>query len=148
MPEARGALRRAGVPVRVGILVAVAAVVLGILGMHALSLHGTAATGASPAGGLHAVSDHTPAEATTATADAPDGEHDSGHGGAGHDAVMLCVAMLAAAAGMLLALAGLRHRAPPVWAELPAALALRVTARARPGGTGPPPVWEFSVVRC
>ena len=149
-PTAPVARSRGTAPVGVGLLVAVAALVLGILGMHALGLHGVShgapAPGVSvapPAGATGTAVEHGAHHGTEAAADE---RHGLPHGAA--EMVVLCAAMLAAAAGMLLALAGLRHRAPPVWAELRAALALRVTSRDRPGGTGPPAVWEFSVVRC
>ncbi|MBM7507501.1 hypothetical protein JOE61_001315 [Nocardioides salarius] len=151
-PTAQVARSRGTAPVGVGLLVAVAALVLGILGMHALGLHGVGVSHGAPASGVSVA----PAADSTGTAVEHGAHHgtvaaaDEGHGlphGAA-EMVVLCAAMLAAAAGMLLALAGLRHRAPPVWAELRSALALRVTSRARPGGTGPPAVWEFSVVRC
>ena len=153
MPTVCAALRRPATPVRAGLLIAVAAVVLGILGMHALSLHGTVPTarapvsaGVEPGTASYAAGHGAGEGAHHGSGDGSDhGEGLPHHGGG---VVMLCLAMLAAAAGVLLALAALRHRAPPVWAELRAAVARRVTARARPGGTGPPPVWEFSVVRC
>ena len=62
--------------------------------------------------------------------------------------VLLCVATLAAAAGTLLALRSLIRRAPRVWAVLRRASSRRITGWLTPTGTGPPPVWEFSVIRC
>ncbi len=132
----------------------VASIVLGIVGMHALSAHGitgmdmgttdrsamteahgdmSANTATSETGGLPAL----------VTASVP-------AGGKGHmvDMVMLCIAMLAAAAGALLALLlGLRRRTR-VWAHaptVPATVTRWVSARL---GTGPPYVWQFSVIRC
>ena len=149
-PTAQVARSRGTAPLGVGLLVAVAALLLGILGMHALGLHGVShgapAPGVSvapPAGATGTAVEHGAHHGTEAAADEGHGPQ---HGAA--EMVVLCAAMLAAAAGMLLVLAGLRHRAPPVWAELRSALALMVTSRARPGGTGPPAVWKFSVVRC
>ena len=149
-PTAQVARSRGTAPLGVGLLVAVAALLLGILGMHALGRHGVShgapAPGVSvapPAGATGTAVEHGAHHGTEAAADEGHGPQ---HGAA--EMVVLCAAMLAAAAGMLLVLAGLRHRAPPVWAELRSALALRVTSRARPGGTGPPAVWKFSVVRC
>lgn len=61
--------------------------------------------------------------------------------------VMLCVAMLSVAAGaLLLVLLALRRR-PRLREHRPARTALLRPLTARLG-TGPPPVWEFSVVRC
>ena len=65
----------------------------------------------------------------------------------GHMA-LLCVAMLAAAAGTLLALRFLIRRAPGVWAVLRRAPSRRISGWLTPTGTGPPPGWEFSVIRC
>ena len=149
-PTAQVARSRGTAPVGVGLLIAVAALVLGILGMHALGLHGVSHGAPAPGVSVAPAADSTGTAAEHGAHHGTEAAADEGHGpqhGAA-EMVVLCAAMLAAAAGMLLALAGLRHRAPPVWAELRAALALRVTSRARPGGTGPPAVWEFSVVRC
>lgn len=150
----------------------VAALVLGILGMHALANHGTpasvataqpaaaATSGASmtsmsshdeamASGGghdrhTHVGATHSPAAATAA--DVAVGMSP----GSGHDMsgmVMLCVVMLAAVALTLLALlvAGTVRRLLPT-AFRPAAACERIIQWVR--GTGPPPVWEFSVIRC
>lgn len=134
------------------------ALCLGILAMHALDVHGSMAQpshraaavshdvlpAASPA---HAGATTTGAAATGAAALGPSvADHGSGSHGMG-TMVMLCVAMLAGA--WLLVIALLVRRLPPrVWAVLGAvprrALASITTRRA----TGPPPVWEFSVIRC
>jgi hypothetical protein len=72
-------------------------------------------------------------------------------GGDGHNLgsmVMLCFAMLAATAGALLLLLLGLHRKPRVWAHrptVPTTVSRWVTARR---GTGPPYVWQFSVIRC
>ncbi|MDR7253372.1 hypothetical protein J2X46_002357 [Nocardioides sp. BE266] len=140
----------------------VASIVLGIVGMHALSTHGVSGMGTgsldhstmtgpmtvadgvthsgmstgpviSPAAGKHA--------GTSSTAPEGDGGHSLG------SMVMLCFAMLAATAGaLLLLLLGLRYK-PRVWDALraPTTVARWVTARL---GTGPPYVWQFSVIRC
>jgi hypothetical protein len=71
----------------------------------------------------------------------------AGNQGMGH-MVLLCMAMLAASAGTLLALPSLIRRAPRVWAFLGSAPVHRITGWLTPTGTGPPPVWEFSVIRC
>jgi hypothetical protein len=62
--------------------------------------------------------------------------------------VMLCFAMLAAAAGALLLLLLGPRRRPRDWAHRPTApttVTRWVTDRL---GTGPPYVWQFSVIRC
>ena len=71
----------------------------------------------------------------------------AGDRGLGH-MVLLCVAMLAAAAGTLLALRSLIRRAPRVWAVLRRASSRRIAGWLTPTGARPPPVWEFSVIRC
>lgn len=139
----------------------VASIVLGIIGMHALSTHGVMGMGST---------DHStmtgPATSpmTVVHGDVPDGTvtspsseafagiastaPDSGDGHHMGTMVMLCLAMLAAtAAALLLLLVGLRRR-PRMWAHRPAiptTVIKRVTAR---HGTGPPYVWQFSVIRC
>lgn len=129
------------------------AIVLGLLGMHVLSHHGatheTAPTVTAPLAAAH----HDAAGATHQAPPAHDstGSGDGGAGGTGHvlgDMVMLCVAMLAVAATLLALLAFIR-RVPRLWAVLrPAVTRFRPTGRLTPTGTGPPPVWEFSVIRC
>jgi hypothetical protein len=123
-----------------GLAAVVAALVLGILGMHALSQHGAAAHGTQPV--ATAVADYH------ASHPAPDHTPVATDQGSGPDMAMLCVAMLlTAAVGVLLALHLMRvvHRAP--LSLLPAVRVATFRATAR-GGTGPPAVSEFSVVRC
>ena len=139
-----------------GLVAVVAALVLGILGMHGLSQHGAtahagpqvAAVAADPHAS-HPAPDHTPIAAGAASdSRAPTlGASPSDHG-SGADMVMLCAAMLLAAAiGVLIVLRLLRvvHRAP--LSLVPAVRVPTFSATAR-AGTGPPAVWEFSVVRC
>lgn len=82
------------------------------------------------------------------------GGHGPGTGDSGEpghsvgDMVMLCVAMLVAAAASLLTILGLLRRVPRVWAVLFPAIITRVTRQIAPRGTGPPAVWQFSVIRC
>lgn len=115
-----------------------AAVVLGILGMHALTLQG-AHRGDQPGGTATAVvhGEHAPG----------DGDGDGEGGGHGtHDLMVLCLALLAAA--VLLLPEGLR-RGVLRRSEAPSA-GLREALR-RPGlrgGAGPPTAWRFSVIRC
>lgn len=136
----------------------VASIVLGIIGMHALSTHGIMgstdhSTMTSPiaapmtgahgdmSGSLTSPAPEGPAGVVTTAPDSGDGHHMG-------TIVMLCLAMLAAtAAALLLVLVGLRRR-PRVWAHRPAiptTVTRWVTAR---HGTGPPYVWNFSVIRC
>ena len=142
---------------------AVVSIVLGIVGMHALSTHGVVgatdhSTMTSPATGPMTGSDADMfGDVSTGTVTATAGAHaampagpDSGDGHSPGSMVMLCFAMLAATAGALLLLfLGLRRR-PRIWAHRPTAPATVtattwVTARL---GTGPPYVWQFSVIRC
>lgn len=138
----------------------VVSVVLGIIGMHALSTHGvmgttdhsamTSPVTSSPMPGAH--DDMSGDPLTSAVAGAHAGMSSmapqEGHGHSLGSMVMLCFAMLAATAGaLLLLLLGLRLQ-PRVWAHRPAVsttVTQWVTARL---GTGPPYVWQFSVIRC
>ena len=144
-----------GTPSRALLAAAVVSIVLGIVGMHALNIHGVLsttdhATMTSPMTGAQgdmssgqATSDPAGVTATVSTS-VPDG----GNGHTMGSVVMLCLAMLAATAGALLLLTFGLRRMPRVWAHLPAArttVTRWVTARL---GAGPPPVWEFSVIRC
>jgi hypothetical protein len=143
-----------------GLVVVVGALVLGILGMHGLGGHGAATHGNLPPVAAVTVDPHAGHAApdrstvTTGTIGTPLLPADGGLSsspddhGSSRDVVMLCAAMvLAGAVGVLLALrlqpfgrlAPLHLRAPVRGSTLPA------TARQ---GTGPPAVWEFSVVRC
>lgn len=134
------------------LMAAVVAIVLGIIGMHALNTHAamsdTDHAAMSMTADTHAdmpvhASLGDPAAATSIAAGVADG-------GNGHDMgtmVMLCAAMLAAAGALILLTFALR-RTPLVWAHLaaaPATVPRWVTTRV---GNGPPPVWEFSVIRC
>lgn len=136
--------------VRVSLVLACLAVVLGILGMHALNHEasmvaqpGTASAGMThgPAGAQAALETGAVLDTGAALVSASGSEQSMG------DMVMLCVAMLiGAAAGLLLAL-GLRRLATARSVDV---LWGRVAARVRPQrvATGPPYVWEFSVIRC
>jgi uncharacterized protein DUF6153 len=129
----------------------VVAIVLGIVGMHALNTHGVMsdtdhASMTDPMTGTMSASHaDTAGVRTTEVAAAPDGGngHDMG------DMVMLCVSMLAAAAVTLLLLLALTRRIPRSWTRQRPAPPVRLTRWvAARLGTGPPPVWEFSVIRC
>ena len=133
----------------------VASIVLGIVGMHTLSTHGVTgsmdhSTMSSPITGTHGHAFGEPAM-SPATGEHAGMSSTAPDGGEGHTVggmVMLCFAMLAATAGaLLLLLVGLRH-SPRVWAHwftAPTTVARWVTDRL---GTGPPYVWQFSVIRC
>lgn len=137
--------------VRPGLLATmVVAIVLGVLGMHGIDGHGVSLQGPM----AHA------ADADTSTAPAMAGHdtalgaavtsndvHPAGDGMGG--TVMVCVAMLAGAAMVLLAVLVRRGRLPKVWAVLePAGRVRRVVPVVLRSGTGPPAVWRFSVIRC
>lgn len=152
---------------------AVVGIVLGVLGMHGVDAHGVNMHGVS----MHGVNmDGATAHAQAATssvagpahelvpghapvrAGTPPGEHAAG---AKHDAggvddaagtsgmAMLCVAMLTGVAAALLAVLVRRGRRRRLWAVLPrAGHVWRPAPHVRGLGTGPPPVWRFSVIRC
>lgn len=133
-----------------------AVLVLGILGMHALTSHG-AAPGPGTVTSMETTSaaqhDHHQiaqgvALATSSTADTAAASVDgsgSGHGLGGM--VMLCVVMLAAAALTLLALlaTGVVRR---LWLRVFDPLTAPIPTLTWVRDTGPPPAWEFSVIRC
>jgi hypothetical protein len=141
----------------------VAALVVGILGMHALASHGAPAApaAASSAMSMPGVADVREAAMTSgdshgarphdASAAQPSGHASSDSGsGSGHGMagmVLLCVVMLAAAGLTLLAVfaAGHLRRLLPT-AFMPAAARERALQWSR--GTGPPHEWQFSVIRC
>jgi hypothetical protein len=164
--RARRSLRaRAAVPfncARTAVAALVAALVVGILGMHALASHGTAA---SPTASLSMTGMSSAHEAAMASGDSHDGHADAAHAqpsmaaagtgtdsgsGSGHDManmVMLCVVMLAAAALALLVLLAVGLVRPVLPATFQPA-AVRTQALRWLRGTGPPYVWQFSVIRC
>ena len=144
----------------------VGALVVGILGMHALATHGTTPTPAVAAASSMALTGTTHARDATMNAGGPSAGHDHSTAsdagsdvlnsaahtgtGSGHDMrtmVMLCVVMLAAAALTLLVLLAVRIVRPLLPAAFHPAVALpRAAEWVR--GTGPPHVWAFSVIRC
>ncbi len=142
----------------VGLLTLVGVVVLGILGMHALGLHGTsmavrhgdaATMPAAVATDSHSAT-HAALVAQLSGADAvhdalltaPTGDrHDMG------SMVMLCVAMLAAAAALVLGVL-LARRLLRGWRPVPTLHRSLLRLLPSPAGTGPPPEWAFSVIRC
>jgi hypothetical protein len=151
---------------RTALAALVGALVVGILGMHALASHGNPAAHAASSSTLssagmpadhdaamaaaesHAGHAHAAAAAGASAQGAStdmDAGASSGHGM--NTMVMLCVVMLAAAAlTLLVRLAGGPFRPLLPAAFKPAAVRERVLRWVR--GTGPPPVWAFSVIRC
>lgn len=138
---------------------AVVTVVLGILGMHGVGAHGVTTNGAmagadaatssaSVMPGHHQVSDEREQDVLTALAGTRADAH-AGHGtSAMSGMVMLCVAMLASAAALLVLLVR-RGRLPRMWAVLqPAGRVWRPQSPTLRLGAGPPSVWRFSIIRC
>lgn len=168
---ARTAARLTG---RSAVAALVAALVVGILGMHALASHGAspAATVPTPSSTMSMTSTAAMTsahEAAMASGDSHDGHahsaatqslmaapeasvevsadagSGSGHGMA--SMVMLCVVMLAAAALTLLALLA-KGFLRPLQSEAFMPAAVRVRALRWVRCTGPPHEWQFSVIRC
>lgn len=139
----------------------VAALVLGILGMHALATHGGPApvAAAVPGADMVGVTSHDAATAPVAHHDAHDhatadaSPAATGHGtpaGSGDHRggmVMLCVVMLAATGLTFLVLLAVRVLRPLVPAAFRPAPTPQPSVRGV-RGAGPPPVWQFSVIRC
>nr|WP_300046451.1 DUF6153 family protein [uncultured Nocardioides sp.] len=143
----------------------VGALVVGILGMHALATHGTtpapavtAASSMEMTGGMPAhettssgdsLQGHTPPVTSGASTSGGDDEADT-RSGSGHGIgtmTMLCVVMLAAAAMTLLVLLAVRIVRPLLPAAFhPAVVLPRAAQWVR--GTGPPHEWELSVIKC
>lgn len=131
------------------LLLAVAFVLFGILGMHALSNHGvthgsTASTAHDAPAATSAVDDadqHASPGASEHGSTVPSGDHHSGMA-----MTMLCL-------GLLVGLGGIaflsRGRSGVLW-SLSRSLAARPLRPRRTLrlATGPPPVWEFSIIRC
>lgn len=169
----RTARRSANKPARLTFAgaLAVAVLILGLLGMHALvassdtaalppthsdrdtqSAAATSTGHLDPAGATRA--GHGQHADTTGTPDggsllsAPIEEGNGAHGG-GHDmggALMMCLAVLAAALALLGA--ALTRSTGRPWRARPTFASVRRPARAGLHAAGPPPVWEFSVIRC
>lgn len=157
MRQARWCARVAG-PVR---LAAALVVVLGIFGMHALTHHGTShppapeGVGAASAHATHDMGGTAQSAAPTLVAQDVTGIGIGSGSGFGSgpkqvlgDMVMLCVVILVVAGTMLGLLTSIRRR-PRLWAFLPSAVGtvrpLRWLERV---DSGPPHVWQFSVIRC
>lgn len=146
------ARRPGAVVVRLVRLAAAVAITAGLFGMHVLAHHGAThepiarADSALMSMSADAGDAHATATSPDRDAMAGGGAHGTGHGLAGM--VMMCVAVLAAAITLLgllvLVRVGLR------WWALPrlTLTRLRPVRWNPPAGTGPPPAWRFSVVRC
>ena len=124
----------------------VVALVAGILGMHALTLHGAPpAPSYDAAAGVEAVamshSEVGPADGATVPAMHHGSDEHSEH------LLMLCAVMLGGAAIALLGLL-VRSGHPLRWLRtlMPAGALPAPVVRVR--ATGPPPAWQFSVIRC
>ncbi|WP_341926501.1 hypothetical protein [Nocardioides psychrotolerans] len=122
-------------------------VILGILGMHVLSQHCATLTD-EPASASHSSMAHGEhagepvAAAATVVAVVTGGAHDPAHLG-----LMLC-AFIVLASAIALLLVALRARSHLPSYDVGRARSLVPRLRASPSGTGPPPVWQFSVIRC
>ena len=141
---------------RAVMLAAVLVVLFGILGMHAINNHGV--MGSGPSGSGHDMSSMAATPVSAATVVVSAGEQaaglvapaisdpaDSGHEPGG--LLMLCLAMLAVASIALAA--AVRSSNPLRWLTHPRrADYSRSPLRSPVRGTGPPPSWEFSVIRC
>lgn len=145
------------------LLVTVVGVLLGLLGMHALTAPGAghdpapAASHAAPAGAhdrthddrhaAHAHAASTVDESTGASASGAPVKDEGGHGSHSPGSMlMMCLAVLAVAVTLLWP--RLRSRATG-FLRLPRLTGTRlVPARPLGLGTGPPPAWQFSVIRC
>ncbi|GEP37554.1 hypothetical protein NPS01_12170 [Nocardioides psychrotolerans] len=134
------------------VLALLSVVILGILGMHVLSQHcaptaqaehGTHSTPSEHAG--HAADPVAAAAASAASAVVAVSTGDAG--GSAQLGMLLC-AFIVLASAIALLLVGLRgHTVLPSY-DVRRARSLVPRLRASPSGTGPPPVWQFSVIRC
>lgn len=129
----------------------VAAVIFGILGMHALmqhcptAAHAMAVASATTQTAAHHVEEHLSVVATSLDPVIGTVQLSEHPGGALGDMVMLCAAMLLGA-GALLALM-LRRRLPRGFA-LPRLRLNTWRPSLAVSGTGPPPTLAFAVFRC
>jgi hypothetical protein len=149
MTTMRSATRTQGraLPALLGAVVA--SILLGIIGMHALSIGGVMGMDmGTDHSAMTSAADSGPTTGTEAHAGTSSTAPDSGDGHSTGSMMMLCFAMLVAAAGTVLwVFLGLRRK-PRIWAHRPAiphGLNGWVSARL---ATGPPYAWQFSVIRC
>lgn len=144
--------RQGNAPARLALVVI--ALLFGLLGMHALSIgHGVMPGHPDQMGQIsdagitaHAGPTVTAVPSGHAAVSATDGSGGGGDQEMG-GMLMLCLAVLGAAAALLLSrvfMRGLLWRRP----TLDAVIALLVAATHRVRSSRPPPVWEFSVIRC
>lgn len=150
---------------RPALAVLVAALVLGILGMHALVSHGNPTTSDAspgmtsmvgmPSGIASSAADRGDDSSRVHASEADAGGLHTGHGaaqGSGHSSndamsmLLLCAVMLTVAFALVaLLVAGIFRPLLPA-AFRPAVVRTRALQWVR--GTGPPHEWQFSVVRC
>ena len=129
------------------------ALILGILGMHVLGQH-CASTAATEHGTHAAPSDHAghaghaaePVAAVASVAAVVAVATGDG-GGAAHLGMLLCAFVVLASAIALLLMTLRGHTLLPSY-DVRRARSLVPRLRASPDGTGPPPVWQYSVIRC
>jgi hypothetical protein len=141
-------------PTRLLLLALLAAITIGIVGMHGFTRHG-----AMP---VHDAAHHQAASAEIATGPAVgqtavafmSAEVDSSVAALGNsgpstgEMLMLCAAMLLVAAASALLAVRLRRLASAGGFSVDRLLSGTVRLLPARTGTGPPYVWEFSVVRC
>jgi hypothetical protein len=131
--------------VRAGLLTAVVVTVAGLLAMHALSLHSTRSDGEHATLSLPAA--HVGHMHSAEHADHGAARHTGHPGGEGHATMMLCAAFLIAGA---LLLVGVWRRTSGwwfAWLHDRPLITGSAPVVAHPA-TGPPPEWDFSVIRC
>jgi hypothetical protein len=167
MRPSGGARPRVSALPTAGLAAIIGVIVFGILAMHALGTHGLGMHGTSMS--THLTAGHAPAmtpaahvgshsaamadavgsplRAVAATTDSAAETGAAGGGPGMPDMVMLCFAMLAAAAGILL-LVSLLRRLPQQLFGVPTRRGSRFLTGWSGWGNGPPYVWDFSVIRC
>ena len=138
------------------LLVGVAALLLGIVGMHALAMHGATATSAvasaTPVLAGHAGPLSESSHSAAADAANPPGAHPiptgGRHGHALHVMAAVCLAILVVSLCGLVTLAV--RRSLRLWAVLPDAFDRPAFPLGRSAyfGNAPPDVLAFSVIRC
>lgn len=148
-------VRQAKPPARL-LLALLAAITIGIVGMHGFTRHGAvpvhdAAHHQADPGTAEVAMGHTVADIGVALVSSDVGSSVATLGSSDPstgEMLMLCAAMLLVAAASALLVLRLRRHASTggfIVDRLPPGAARLLPARV---GTGPPYVWEFSVVRC
>lgn len=125
------------------------ALILGILGMHVLSQH--CAPTAQAEHGTHSTltehAGHAAEPMTTTAASAVAAVVTGDVDGTAHLGMLLCAFIVLASAIALLLVALRGHTLLPSY-DVRRVRSLVPRLRASPSGTGPPPGWQFSVIRC